>query len=506
MIRSFRLRLALLSAALCGVVLAAFGIGTWSLIRDLRLSHIEQDVRENAEREARRVRTPEDWRRIERKLNASLGVRNDADLLLLICDPQGQIIYRSEHAATAKFLNDLPWPQQGKRALPAHSLLFSSQTAHAAESVPTAPERSQQPPPLEVSPANELPPASSNLQRQADGHLWVLGLASSQHSRVALAVNTALIDEEMRGIRNAFLLTSPCALLLIGLGAWFFSGRAMRPLNKLTAATQRVAADKLNLRLAKQGEDNEFALLIEHYNQMLARLERSFQQANRFSADAAHELKTPLAILQGQLERAMSGVEPGSPIQIELSSILDEVRRLSSISRKLLLLAQADAGCLRLLCTPFDLSATLNELVEDIHLLAPELRVDSQIATDLIVPADATLLPQILHNLISNAIKYNIADGWISLQASGTATQVQIRVSNATEGLSQVARDHLFERFFRADTAHNRKIDGVGLGLSVSREIARAHGGEISVTLERAGEISFILQLPCKPQEATSPA
>lgn len=490
MIRSFRLRLALLSAALCGVVLAAFGLGTWRLIHDLRISHIEQDVQENAEREARRVRTPEDWRRIERKLIASLRVRNDADLVLLICDPQGQIIYRSEQGASPSLLADLPWPIQGKPAKPAHTRFFSSLTAHAAE-----PATFQAPTP-EIRQPNEQAPVSSNIQRQDNGHIWLIGLASSQHSRVALAVNTEFIEQEMRGIRNAFLLASPFALLLIGLGAWFFSGRAMQPLNKLTAAMQQIAADKLDLRLADQGEDREFARLIEHYNQMLARLERSFQQANRFSADAAHELKTPLAILQGQLERAMASVEPGSPIQIELSSILDEVRRLSTISRKLLLLAQADAGCLKLLRTPFDLSGALDELVEDIHLLAPTLRVESQIAPGLIVPADASLLPQILHNLISNAIKYNITDGWITLQASGTSAQVQVRITNASTGLSQAAQAHLFERFFRADSAHTRKIDGVGLGLSVSREIARAHGGEITVDLKQTDAVSFTLQLP----------
>ena len=465
MIHSFRLRLALLSAVLSGLVLAAFGLTTWGLIRDLRIDRIEQDVRENAEREVRRVRTLEEWRRIESKLVSSLGVRNEADLLLLVEDGQGNIVYCSYHWSSKLELKDLPWPK---------SELQPKSKRH--DSVP--------------------PPAVRNLTRDIEGHTWHFGLATSDHARVAVGVDLEFVDAEMTGIRNALLLVMPFALLMIGIGAWFFSSRAMRPLHKLTSATYQIAADKLDQRISQQGEDREFADLIKVFNGMLERLERSFNQAHRFSADAAHELKTPLAILQGQLERAMGMVETGSPIQIELGSILDEVRRLSTISRKLLLLSQADSGRLNVHREPFDLSKSLNDLVEDIHLLAPELSVTCTIQPGLMVQVDVSLFPQILHNLISNAIKYNIDKGWIQVSASASKEGIVVSIANASMGITPSEQARLFERFFRADPAHCRHIEGVGLGLSVSREIAKAHGGDISFQVDGNGVVKFTLSVP----------
>lgn len=148
----------------------------------------------------------------------------------------------------------------------------------------------------------------------------------------------------MAGLRAAFSLAALPALGFIGIGAWLLSGRALAPVEKLSDAMQTVGAQGLDRRIPFDGEDREFRRLIEAFNSMLERLERSFAQASRFSADAAHELKTPLAILQGQLERAIAEAESGSPLQKNLADILDEVQRLSVISRKLLLLSLADAG------------------------------------------------------------------------------------------------------------------------------------------------------------------
>jgi signal transduction histidine kinase len=187
--------------------------------------------------------------------------------------------------------------------------------------------------------------------------------------------------------------------------SWAGISFACKPVNKLNAATQRVTADDLRKRIPVQGEDQVFAELIQVFNRMLERLERSFQQAQRFSADAAHELKTPPAIRQGQLERAMAQAGDGSPLQASLSSVLDEVRRLSTISRKLLIRSQADAGRLRVHAEPFDMNTALQDLLEDTRMLAPHLQVSDEVQTGLWVEGDASLLRQILHNLISNAIK-----------------------------------------------------------------------------------------------------
>jgi len=176
--------------------------------------------------------------------------------------------------------------------------------------------------------------------------------------------------------------------------------------------------------------------------------------------------------------------------------VLDEVRRLSNISRKLLLLSQADAGQLRIARESVNLSKILEELLEDTKMLAPDLKVGGQIEAGLKVQADGSLLRQVLHNLVSNAIKYNVPDGWILLSTHSSTHWIDIVVANASNGIPVSERSRIFERFFRADPAHSREIEGVGLGLSVAREIARAHGGDLSLTGEAPDSVQFALRLP----------
>jgi signal transduction histidine kinase len=230
---------------------------------------------------------------------------------------------------------------------------------------------------------------------------------------------------------------------------------------------------------------------------MLERLERSFTQASRFSADAAHELKTPLTILQGELERTLQQVEPGSEVQQRLSNLLDEVGRLSSIMRKLLLLSLADAGQMSLYLVAVDMSELLMEMVEDVELLSPYLRVQSNIPHGLKVQGDRDLLIQVLQNLLSNAIKYNLPNGWIEIQAYQTQTKLHVKIINASKEIPASDRSRLFDRFYRGDRAHTRKVEGIGLGLSLAREIVRAHGGDLILdSTTSMGQTAFTLTLP----------
>ena len=594
MITSFRLRLALLSALLTGLALIAFGLGSWWLIKKLKIERIDTEVRVQAERGLPHIRSMEDWHTVENRLAIDVGARDTNELLLLVQRAPGEELYRSAHWPTALVADQLAWPtpQSAKKVsvldlpfissalaqpgpdanhgppqgrpppfdrpfpgrpdhpaptddlrdaplprpevspsrpeslppeptplivttLPRPSENNSSGTPAAAPNIPATRTDTSAlapvwaPPPPEFRPSAQAPSAPAPLDpgpppptfsavdtRALDGRLWRIGLATNGQVRIALAVDAHVIDREMNGIRNAFLAALPFALIFIGLGSWFFSARALRPLQKLTAVSRRVTATGLSQRISSQGEDREFVELIDVFNRMLGRLERSFKQAHRFSADAAHELKTPLAILQGQLERSIGMAEDGSAMQRGLTSILDEVRRLSTISRKLLLLSQADAGRLSVFGVPFNLSKALDDLLEDTHMLAPQLKVTATIAPNLVITADGSLLRQVLHNLISNAIKYNVNQGWITITTGCWSQQVEVRISNSSSGIPVAERGRIFERFYRADPAHSRHVEGVGLGLSVSREIARAHGGDIVLKVENEGTVQFSLLLP----------
>jgi signal transduction histidine kinase len=592
-ITSFRLRLALLSALLTGLALIAFGLGSWWLIKKLKIERIDTEVRVQAERGLPHIRSMEDWHTVENRLAIDVGARDTNELLLLVQRAPDEELYRSAHWPTALVADQLAWPtpQSAKKVSVLDLPFISSALAQPGpdanhgppqgrpppfdrpfpgrpghpdprddlrdaplprpevspsrpESLPpeptplivtTLPRPSENnspgtpaapnipatradtsalapvwaPPPPEFRPSAQAPSAPAPLDpgpppptfsavdtRALDGRLWRIGLATNGQVRIALAVDAHVIDREMNGIRNAFLAALPFALIFIGLASWFFSARALRPLQKLTAVSRRVTATGLSQRISSQGEDREFVELIDVFNRMLGRLERSFKQAHRFSADAAHELKTPLAILQGQLERSIGMAEDGSAMQRGLTSILDEVRRLSTISRKLLLLSQADAGRLSVFGVPFNLSKALDDLLEDTHMLAPQLKVTATIHPDLVITADGSLLRQVLHNLISNAIKYNVNQGWITITTACWSQQVEVRISNSSSGIPAAERSKIFERFYRADPAHSRHVEGVGLGLSVSREIARAHGGDIVLKVENEGTVQFSLLLP----------
>ena len=572
MIHSFRLRLALLSALLTGVVLAAFGLGSWWLIRNIKMDRLDSELRSAAHRLVTRNPTETPWLQVEARLANDLGVRDPSRLLMLVQDGDAALLYRSAHWPSALNTDTLDWAAQplevrtetpgfslftrafaqeppgrpphrgpgpdgldpahrpphrpGERPFPPHPrdpmrpppprapvdrlapapaeyITIAPPIPTPAASNPVQPRIEKELPPVTKPPDVPVvvqrppppPPRMAMARRLVDGAEWHLALASTAVARVAVGVDARVIEADMKGIRNAFLVALPFALVLIGLGSWLFAARALRPVHKLVTTTRKVTVEGLGQRIDATGEDKEFAELIEVFNRMLGRLERSFQQAHRFTADAAHELKTPLAIVQGQLERAINQTE-GRAIQTTLTSVLDEVRRLSVISRKLLLLSQADAGRLSLFREPVDLSKMLEELMEDTRMLAPNLALHANIQSGLQLQADSGLLRQVLHNLISNAIKYNVDGGWIRIATSRWAQRIEVVVSNASHGIPAQDRGKIFERFFRADPAHSRHVEGVGLGLSLSREIARAHGGDLTLKSDATGAVEFSLLLP----------
>ena len=340
--------------------------------------------------------------------------------------------------------------------------------------------------------------------RRADRVAWRVVVVAFPRSRVAIAINLKTIDREMATIRNIFLILMPAMLLLVAVGAWAISGSALGAIARLTQAMQQVSIQGLDQRLPAERSDLEFQALIQVFNQMLGRLERSFKQASRFSGDAAHELKTPLAVLQGDLEQTLQELPPGSPSQQRISKLLDEVRRLSQITRKLLLLSLADAGKMALYRQSINLSPLLAEMGEDLELFAPELTIKTKIANDLWVEADRDLLVQVLQNLLSNAIKYNLPQGWIELHAEAQGHTLEIAVTNASKdwldenGNPDTNRDRIFERFYRCDRDRTSPVEGTGLGLSLAREIVQAHGGQLALMPPISGQTTLLLTLPSK--------
>ncbi len=230
---------------------------------------------------------------------------------------------------------------------------------------------------------------------------------------------------------------------------------------------------------------------------MLDGLEKSFHQARRFSADASHELKTPLALLQAEIEQALHVAPAGAPEQQVYSSLLDEIHRLKAILEKLLLLSLADSGRLALERVPTQLSSIVINVIEDCGALAPDLRLECDLVPPIEVQADAVLLEQALQNLANNAVKFNRPDGLIRITLAVGNGLVKITFGNTGAGISEGERTRVFERFYRGDPARSRlRVSGVGLGLSLSSEILQAHGGSLQLGRTDHDWTEFVITLP----------
>jgi signal transduction histidine kinase len=317
---------------------------------------------------------------------------------------------------------------------------------------------------------------------------WEVSRLVTHTRTIVSAVKQAAIERsyqallEVRG--NTMKSTAPIILVLFSLCALFITKKILQPTRRIQQSLHKLDSSDLNFRLSADKEDQEFVEFIHVFNGMLARLENSFMQASRFSSDAAHELRTPLTIVQGYMERAIYESEPGSKTQIQLTLIADEIQRLTSITQKLLFLSQADAGRLRLDRKPFNVSDFLDELASDIEIYSPEIEVRRDIERKIYFNTDQALFQQLLNNLLNNAMKYNVPDGWIKISAHVKDQNLHISFANPSFPIAEATREQVFQRFYRGDTAHNRKIDGIGLGLSLCREIAIANHGSLSFEVD----------------------
>ncbi|MEG4802453.1 ATP-binding protein [Microcoleus sp. ARI1-B5] len=514
-LQSFRFRIALSSAVLASIALIGFGVVSWWLIYDAKVKRLDAEI-ETQLLHATRPRSPE-WDAYTDSLPLLLGMNGETIVALVVTQRDGNLIYKSSQWPDGLDANSLwrslplPPPDRGRRDFelqpppppnpldpppPDRLNLFPPPERRPPhDGLPTFDR-----PPHDRPPHDRLHPPGAIQAKLATQHtstaIWRVGAINSPDFQAAIAVNLQAIDREMTSIGNIFLFSIPIALLLVAGGAWLISRSILYPIGRLTMAIGNVTVQGLDRRVPVGSTDIEFVELIFVFNQMLERLERSFKQASRFSGDAAHELKTPLAILQGQLELALHQVESGSQVQQTLSNLLDEVHRLSEITRKLLLLSLADAGRMGLHRVEVNMSALLSEIAEDMELLAPHLDVQMEIAPKLFIQGDRDLLVQVLQNLVGNAIKYNLPKGWLRLQAECQEKRVIVKIVNSSQDISLSERDRIFERFHRGDSTQTQKIEGSGLGLSLAREIARAHGGDIKLDAAILGQTAFILSLP----------
>lgn len=313
-------------------------------------------------------------------------------------------------------------------------------------------------------------------------------------------VGRSIVSEEAE-LRKfaAGLAGASLAVLAVGLiGGWWLATRAIRSVEEISDTAVKIAAGDLSQRISTAETDSELGGLASVLNSTFARLETAFAQQTHFTADAAHELRTPVSVvlMQAQNALAIRGLAESHPEAVEaLEAIQRATQRMRRLIESLLELARLDAGQEPLRRHPCDLALLSTDAIELLRPVAESRHI--QLEAELfpaICQCDAERLAQVLTNLLSNAIEYNNEGGYVRVSTATDRGAATLLVRNSGPGIAPEDLPHIFERFRRADTA--RTAGHSGLGLAIARAIVQAHGGSIEATSDPGAETVFVVRLP----------
>ncbi len=328
---------------------------------------------------------------------------------------------------------------------------------------------------------------------------------ASEDNRVRYYVAIGQSQAESARLVNRFTLLCLALIpfgMVMGFGTgWIFAGRALKPVLEIAQAAQRIGGSNLSLRIPAHGTGDELDYLIETFNQMIQRLEVSFNQVRQFSTDVSHELRTPITVVRGQLEVALMTARNEEDFREAIETSLGDIERLSQIVRALLLLSQAETGQVVLQKHRLDLVEMLETHVDQFQI--PAEGADVYLRFQKLSPVcegefDQIQLERMISNLLTNAIKFTPAGGRISVSVENLGDTAQIVVKDTGRGIPAKHLPHIFDRFYRVPGEKGQATPekGLGLGLSFVAWIVRAHAGTIDVQSEPGKGTMFTIRLP----------
>ncbi len=291
----------------------------------------------------------------------------------------------------------------------------------------------------------------------------------------------------------------PILLALGSLGGFWLSGRALQPVDQLTTDARAITATDLSRRLAVPPARDELRRLSETLNLMLDRIENSFRQVRRFTADASHELRAPVTLIHTAAEFSLRRRRSAEELEASMREILREAQRTARLIDDLLLLARADSDPSAFSPKPMDLVPVLDEVGEQAGVLAAPRGVSvtaPRAPGALRVTGDEASLRRLLLILVDNAVKYTPAGGHLTLDARTEGNEILVAVADSGAGIAEEDLPRVFERFWRASKVRSRELGGAGLGLSIAKEIADRHGARLTVASQLGRGSTFTLILP----------
>lgn len=310
-----------------------------------------------------------------------------------------------------------------------------------------------------------------------------------------------VIEDVLRqGVVLTVVVEAAMLALLIG-GSWFLTHRAYIPIDQIIGRVEGIGEDNLAERLPPEETDDQAGRLVAVLNHMLERLQLAFDAQSRFSSDVAHEIRSPLTALRGQIEVALRRERSAEEYRQALSDCLGEVLRLARLAEDLMSLARAEAGTLQVRHQAVELRETLRELLRRGRDRAREKDIALRLtANDPVwVRGDRELLGRLVENLIDNALIHSKRMDEVVVELRRTADRAEVTVTDHGLGIPKEHLERIFDRFYRVDPARSRDAGGTGLGLAIARQIAALHDGIVTVASEVGRGSTFTVTIPAEP-------
>lgn len=306
------------------------------------------------------------------------------------------------------------------------------------------------------------------------------------------------IIQTLDSLKNLYLILAPIFLLISILGGAIISANALSRIDRIIKKTEEITAQNLDQKIEGEHYHDEYGRLVRTMNRMIERIKLSVDYMNQFSLSAAHELKTPLTILRGELEVALKSEKTPEVYKTILESNFEETLRLIKIVDNLFFIAKVDHTKIQLIKTEINARQFLNQIIQNLKILGKEKNISFLIKCeeDIMIVVDRTTMQQVISNLADNAIKYGDENQTVVVTCTKDENKIHISVSNKGEGIAENEISKIFDRFYRVENSRNRKTGGIGLGLSVVKSIVEWHDGNISVESIPNGETTFTVSLP----------
>ena len=306
------------------------------------------------------------------------------------------------------------------------------------------------------------------------------------------------VQDVLGSLRNLLFLAMPAVLLVACVGGYWISRRAMAPVDEMTRAARSISVQDLSARLSVPNTGDELQRLAEAWNGVLARIETAMQRVRQFTADASHELRTPVALIRTTAELTLRREREAEEYRTALEQIQAEAERMTQLTNDLLALARADSSGLEMSFTDVELTEVARDIVSRMQPVAESkgIRLTASLPNQPVnVRGDEPAIRRLVMILVDNALKHTPEDGVVTVEAAKNGDGVMLSVRDTGEGIGAEALPHIFERFYRADQARTG-ASGSGLGLSIAQTIAQLHGANIDVETAPGAGAQFSLRFP----------